>query len=142
MISIIKEIIAAIKSIPWAGLREFLLVLFTKQKISLISCVALLIISVLLLFWYLNRSSEYERIVSSTLQTELEPTPQKFKGLEAFIMSNVDQQVYNNLQEKQISENFQKQFKLLKEKLDSHDFSMTPPEPKLHIVPDSSEHQL
>jgi len=49
--------------------------------------------------------------VTSTLSATLEPTPQKFKGLESFLLSNVDQTITASLQRATVNQAFIEAYK-------------------------------
>jgi PAS domain-containing protein len=79
--------------IPWAKIGEFLEDLIKHQKGALAIAVTLLAGSIGLGAWYWKRSGDYDDIVRNTLSANMEETPQTFKGLEAFIYSNLNQNI-------------------------------------------------
>ena len=79
--------------IPWAKIGEFLQDLIKHQKGALAMAVTLLAASIGLGIWYWDRSRDYDDIVRNTLSANMEETPQAFKGLEAFIYSNLNQNI-------------------------------------------------
>jgi len=79
--------------VPWAKIGEFLEDLIKHQKAALAMAVTLLAASIGLGAWYWDRSGDYDDIVRNTLSAQMEETPQTFKGLEAFIYSNLNQNI-------------------------------------------------
>jgi hypothetical protein len=79
--------------LPWKRIQRWLLDLAGRKALALSTCIFLLVASVGFTWWYLRRAINYEAVLRKTLSTKLMPTPQKFKGLEAFVLSNVDEQV-------------------------------------------------
>jgi PAS domain-containing protein len=75
----------------WPRLKKFFRVLVEKQPLALLLSLALLLVSLGLGAWYWHRSSIYESIIQDTLWADMEATPQRFKGVEAFIFSNLKQ---------------------------------------------------
>jgi PAS domain S-box-containing protein len=138
----LKQIIELLKTAPLTDIRNFLRILFLKQKFAAIGCLSLFFISVVLVVLYIDRSREYETIVTNTLQANLESTPQKYKGLEAFIMSNVKQGVDEDLKKHQMSKEFIAQFEALNEKLKTFPFKKEAEEPELYVVPGVSGGEL
>lgn len=78
-----------IKEIPWKSVTEALRRLAQNKPLNVIIIGGLLLVSIALGWWYWNRSSYYEAIINNTLRADLVPTPQNFKGLEAFLISNL-----------------------------------------------------
>ena len=110
--------------LPWAKIAEFFSVLVKHQKTALVISVSLLAISIALGVWYWHRSTDYDDIVRNTLSAHMEQTPQTFKGLEAFIYSNLNQNinetinVNKELESRPLSSKFKKQLGTLQEELD------------------------
>lgn len=130
---LIKGLIELIKFIPWKQLREFLENLIIKQRYALLLCILLFAASIGLIVKYLQLSWRYEEIVAGTLDADLEQTPQRYKGLEAFILSNVPNSVQADVGSSQLSEKFTKQLEKLKDALESFNSYKIPP-PSLHPV--------
>lgn len=110
--------------IPWKKLHEFLSQLYSHQPFALISAVLLLIVSMILGGWYWHRSSEYDEIVRNTLGSNMEATPQNFKGLEAFIFSTLKQtsdvDVSNELRQELLHSEFDSACGQLQKRLDEY----------------------
>src|SRR3954447_26348739 len=76
-----------------------------------------------------------KRIVSSTVRAEGEDTPQRFKVLEAFIMSTIDSELSRRIEEADISTDFQG----VPNGLDTVLSQPTAPDPSAHVrlsIPD------
>lgn len=88
--TIIPKILTWVGSLQWKELYGALQTLFKRQWLIL-SCVMLLLgIGVYCIcFQYIRRTSLYEQTAEETLQRELEETPQRYKGLEALILSGL-----------------------------------------------------
>ena len=97
------------KRILHANLR-FYRILFSKHKLALLFCAFLFACSIALGYWYYVRSSLYRGVINRTLQVDLESTPQQYKGLEAFILSYVDQSVPQILARQSIDSSFEKAY--------------------------------
>ncbi|MEK6283039.1 MAG: PAS domain-containing protein [Acidobacteriota bacterium] len=110
--------------IPWKKLHDFLSQLYSHQPYALISAILLLCISLLLGAWYWHRSSEYDEIVRSTLGSNMEATPQNFKGLEAFIFSTLKQtsdvDISNELRQELLHPDFVAACENLQKRLDEY----------------------
>ncbi|HXQ33286.1 MAG TPA: hypothetical protein VN843_04615, partial [Anaerolineales bacterium] len=98
MLSFIYEILKSFG--PKLG--RFAVLIYEHQRLAFISSVGLLILSIGLSIWYWQRSVRYDEIVRNTLSADMETTPQRFKGLEAFIYSNLKQNVSNNLDVREV----------------------------------------
>jgi PAS domain-containing protein len=103
---VLNRIIELVKGLPWDRIKNFLQLLVMQQPLALLVCVCLLATSLGLGYWYWDRSTNYENIFRDTLQANLESTPQNFKGLEAFIMSNVVPGVNTDLEKEEIHQKF------------------------------------
>lgn len=114
-----RDIIDAFKSIPFERIGRFFQFLIIKQPIALLGIALLSTLSGCLGSWYYTRSAEYEKIVSNTLQADLESTPQRYKGLEAFILSNIESGIDEDLKKCNLSSDFRNQFIRLKTDLDA-----------------------
>lgn len=79
-----------LESRAYGWLRSKVLTILYSKKIAYTLCGVLALISIGLGLLYWSRSRAYESVIRKTLATQLEPTPQQFKGLESFIMSNLD----------------------------------------------------
>ena len=68
------------------------------QRKTLLACLslALLLASAFMLSWYYERSNTYTDIVNSTLHADLEPNQQGAKGIESFVLSNLDEELGND----------------------------------------------
>jgi hypothetical protein len=110
--------------LPWAKIAEFFSVLVKHQKTALVISISLLAISIGLGAWYWDRSTDYDDIVRNTLSAHMEQTPQTFKGLEAFIYSNLNQNinetinVNKELESRALSTKFKNQLDALQKQLD------------------------
>lgn len=110
--------------IPWKKIQEFVTQLYSHQPLALSAAIILLIISLVLGSFYLHRSSEYDAIVRNTLSSNMEATPQNFKGLEAFIFSTLKQtsdvDVSNELKHEYLHGEFYKACEELQKRLDAY----------------------
>ena len=110
--------------IPWKKIQEFLSQLYSHQPLALSTAILLLVISLGLGGYYLHRSSEYDEIVRNTLSSDMEATPQNFKGLEAFIFSTLkktsDVDVSNELRREHLHGEFYKACEDLQKRLDAY----------------------
>jgi len=100
----------------WKDFRPFVRSVL-KQPVALTLCGTLLSGSVLLGAWYWVRSSKYESIINQTLQADLENTPQRFKGLEAFIFSNVPADLDAELSKERFNPKFVSQYQQMADKI-------------------------
>jgi len=123
-----------LKEIPWTKVWDKILPILENQKIAFAFSLILLLISIGLGSWYWDRSGEYESIVRNTLQSELEATPQRFKGLESFLLSNVEPGVDEDLKNRRLKSNFIGAFKSLQTQLNQFDDAQVD-EPELEIAP-------
>jgi len=110
--------------IPWKKIQEFLGQLYSHQPLALSVAILLLAISLALGGFYLHRSSEYDEIVRNTLSSDMEATPQNFKGLEAFIFSTLKQtsdvDVSNELKHEYLHSKFYEVCEALQTRLDAY----------------------
>jgi len=110
--------------IPWKKIQEFLTQLYSHQPLALSAAILLLFLSLGLGGFYLHRSSEYDEIVRNTLSSNMEATPQSFKGLEAFIFSTLKQtsdvDVSNELRHEHLHTEFYKACEALQARLDAY----------------------
>jgi hypothetical protein len=67
--------------------------------------------------FYVDRTRRYQEIVSTTVRAEGEDTPQRFKVLEAFIMSTIDQKLTERIEHATISAEFSKRLQEMHEAL-------------------------
>jgi hypothetical protein len=81
-----------------------------KRHPGIFSGVCLLFLASAAFAWqYLARSHRYEQIVTETMETKLENTPQTYKALEAFILSGGAGNIQEKLLNAKISDYFWKQ---------------------------------
>ncbi len=110
--------------IPWKKIQEFLGQLYSHQPFALSAAILLLAISLALGANYLHRSSEYDEIVRNTLSSNMEATPQNFKGLEAFIFSTLKQtsnvDVRDELRREHLHTEFYQACEALQKRLDAY----------------------
>lgn len=92
---------------------------FPRQPFALGLCAILLVLTVVLAIIYRVRAIEYESIVNRTLDAETEDTPQKHKGVEAFIFSDVSPRLYERVKEAHLNPSFVVIFSRLKAALES-----------------------
>jgi PAS domain-containing protein len=104
--------------IPWGRIWDQLFSILENQKIAGISSLILLTLAIIFGCKYWERSSAYESIVRDTLTLEAEATPQRFKGLESFLLSNVEKNVDEDLKGMSLSPDFIKTFESLQKQLD------------------------
>lgn len=136
----ITKFFGAVKNlhdVPWADIGNFLRVLFVRRPLALLLILICLGAFIFCSAQYYWRSTLFETIVSNTLQANTEPTAQKYKGLEAFILSNVAQDVGADLKGRRFSQKFRDQFLELRRRLDEIDFGNIP-KPSLHVAPGES----
>jgi len=82
-----------IMSLPWKEIISAVTKLLARQRLVLALVVAFLATAVASVTHYWSRGSRLESIVNDSLQSTLEETPQQHKGLEAFLMTSLNQQV-------------------------------------------------
>jgi PAS domain-containing protein len=75
---------------PWGEVGRALKTLILKNRILAVLSATLVLCGVFLLEEYFDRTARYEDIVKATLEADLEETPQEYKGLEAFIMTSLN----------------------------------------------------
>jgi PAS domain-containing protein len=100
----------------WPRTKRFLSIL-AQQPWKLALCILLFAASAGLTAWYGMRSNNYEAIVNNTLQANLEATPQNYKGLEAFIFSNVAEGVDVDLSTQSFNPQFIGQYQHLHKRI-------------------------
>jgi hypothetical protein len=93
VIELFSKLVGALSALPWKDLGSALEKLFSEQKWVLILVTTFLIFAVLSVTVYWRRGSQLESIVNDSLQASLEETPQQHKGLEAFLMTSLNEQV-------------------------------------------------
>lgn len=77
--------------LPWLELIKFTgEFLRGRIKWALVTCATLLVLAGAAGYYYFIRVREFEEVVQATLGTELEPTPQYYKGLESFLVSTLE----------------------------------------------------
>jgi len=99
--------------IPWGKIRDSITDIVNSQSVALLCSGLLLIGSITSFGVYLNRSSVYEQIVSKTIKSKLEPTPQSYKGLESFLLANMRQGIDSEIKKDHLTKNFKDKFKAL-----------------------------
>ena len=87
--------------------------IFTKHPVRIGFAVGLGALAVWTGIVYVERSDQYQEIVSTTVRSEMEDTPQRFKVLEAFLLSTVDEDLSEFVRNSDISEDFTKQLNQL-----------------------------
>lgn len=134
--------------IPWKKIQEFLGQLYSHQPFALTAAILLLVISLALGANYLHRSSEYDEIVRNTLSSNMEATPQNFKGLEAFIFSTLKQtsnvDVSNELRREHLHPEFYAACDALQKRLDSYptDREKRTADVKVHVAKGRNEGKI
>jgi hypothetical protein len=110
--------------IPWEKIQDFLGRLYSHQPLALSAAILLLALSLGLGGYYMHRSSEYDEIVRNTLSSDMEATPQNFKGLEAFIFSTLKQtsdvDVSSELKREHLHSKFYEACEALQRRLDAY----------------------
>jgi PAS domain-containing protein len=91
-------------------------VLLRRKLVALAGCLFLAGAAFLLTKYY-QRSRDYGDIVNATLHAKLEPTPQRYKGLESFILSKVDNTAAPIIEASTISDDFVRSYDVLIGKL-------------------------
>jgi len=119
MSNLLDRLFEAVRMLPWKRIGEFFRLLILHERKAFIISICLLFISAALVVWYRYRATEYENIVRSTIQADMMATPQRFKGLEAFIMSSLklESGLVNDLGEREISGDYIAIFKRLQARL-------------------------
>jgi PAS domain-containing protein len=93
MLELFEKLLSLVGSLPWKDLSSAVGKLFAQQKLVLMLALAFLALAVGSVVHYWNRGSRLESIVNDSLQASLEETPQQHKGLEAFLMTSLNEQV-------------------------------------------------
>jgi hypothetical protein len=78
--------------VPWSEVAATFRSLLSQNRRFTLLSIALLFCGFFLLDAYFVRTARYEDIVVATLKADLEETPQQYKGLEAFIMSSLNEE--------------------------------------------------
>ena len=134
--------------IPWKKIQEFLGQLYSHQPFALSAAILLLAISLALGAYYMHRSSEYDEIVRNTLSSNMEATPQNFKGLEAFIFSTLKQttnvDVSNELRREHLHPEFYQACDALQKRLDAYpaDRQKRTADVKVHVAKGKNEGKI
>jgi hypothetical protein len=82
--------------------------LFEKHRFVVVLVAILLAITGITGYLYLDRSERYQRIVRTTMEEDLENTPQTFKALESFILAGLDPKIQNNVENATLNPTFLK----------------------------------
>jgi PAS domain-containing protein len=98
---------------------EALLSLFQSYPARMALAATLFVAAIVSASFYVDRSQRYQEIVSGTVRSEMERTPQGFKVLEAFILSTVDRQLPEYIKTARLSTDFARQLDALDAELAS-----------------------
>jgi PAS domain-containing protein len=102
---------------PLTRLWEAVDSLSKSHRVLMIASAALFAAAVVAATFYVDRTQRYQDIVSRTVRSEMERTPQRFKVLEAFILSTVDQRLTEHVKAATLSAAFTRRLDLLDEAL-------------------------
>lgn len=100
-------------------LQKFLGLLFFYKKLQLIILIILILVVVFFGQQYWKLDSKYQRIVNNTLLINTEPTPQRFKGMEAFILSYIKPDLDSVIKRRRLADESYKIFKSLRDSVRS-----------------------
>ncbi len=104
---------------------------------------ALLFISSLALaaiYW--QRSTTYEEIVKGTLEVRSVPTPQQYKGIDAFVMSNVPQELDTKLRTEALNQSFVARFASLQARIAEFATGNRPATVTLRVIKDQQGREV
>jgi PAS domain-containing protein len=113
------DLVSVFTKIPWADVARAARRLLLKEPFVLVSAVLLLLAGAALQYSYWSRSNQYEAVMERTLQARLEETPQRYKGLEAFILSSFSTNVEKPLSESVLSPKFVAEYEGFEDALDT-----------------------
>jgi PAS domain-containing protein len=85
----LQSILSVFSKVPWDDVRKALLRLVSRQRLLLLSVLMLLVSGAALQYWYWHRSLRYAALIDKTFGSKLEPTPQRYKSLEALLLSTL-----------------------------------------------------
>jgi PAS domain S-box-containing protein len=142
MLDVFKTVVGTIKDIPWGQIKDFLRLLYSRQPVALLLAVGLLAVSVTLTTIYWRRSGEYEHIVRSTLEDQSVPTPQTYKGIDAFIMSNVPRGLDEALKKEALSTRFTPKVTSLLERFTAFASGQRPEALALRLIQDQQHRRV
>jgi PAS domain S-box-containing protein len=112
--------------IPWHSVADLLRQLARRRKWVLIVTVAFLLSAVGLGYVYWIRSTTYEGVVRDALKRECMPTPQIYKGLEAFIVSSMPDNVEDSFLKRDLNPQFYKELQSIATQVQNADLKKTP----------------
>ena len=118
----IRETIELVKIFA-QGIGKFISVLFIYKKLQLIILLLLIISLIFLGYRYTYLNEQYQRIVVNTLYQESESTPQRFKGVESFILSYLDKSIDSKLKTSNFSESFLDAFQRVQDSITNFHFN-------------------
>jgi hypothetical protein len=117
VMSVIEDRVKALAQFLLQGLRNIAWLFFKWHPFRLVVSVGLFLSCLIMGQSYYARTGQYKEIISSTVQTDGEDTPQRFKVLEAFVMSTVDQEISKRIERAKFSNSFEALLKKLDEVL-------------------------
>ncbi|MGH7493219.1 MAG: hypothetical protein ACREOO_12600 [bacterium] len=136
-----EKIFNFLLALPWRRIAVFLHFLYKQRRWALISSVLLLLIAFTFTLSYWRRANQYNNLINKTLQADLESTPQRFKGLEAFILSNLEPSLDENLKNSRFSRNFIQKCKMLKREIERFQ-PIQVKHPQLRVAPGKNEGKI
>lgn len=112
--------------LPWPSISAVLRQLANKRKWVLITTTGFLLSALGLGYLYWVRSTRYEGVIRDTLARECMPTPQIYKGLEAFIVSSIPDNVEAYFLAKDFNPLFREALRQIPSRLKSANLAATP----------------
>src|SRR5207248_3135416 len=103
--------------LPWKQSFDLLRHLAQVRKWVLITTFGLVILAIGLGWYYWTRSTRYERIIGTVLQRECMPTPQIYKGLDAFVVSSMGDNVDHEFAQRELSPDFVRELQRMSDAL-------------------------
>lgn len=83
-----------------------IVVIFDRYPARIALSGALLLVALVFFNSYIDRTKQYQEIIATTVRAETEDTPQRFKVLEAFIMSTISDNLSEQIRKATISREF------------------------------------
>ncbi len=124
---VIKLLEWILDKISWNKLKQvfrFAFVLEKRRRPAFWFFIFLLVTWISLTGWYFSRSLEYKNIAFSSLEQDSEPTPQRFKGLEAFILSSIEGKLDEDLKNAEFNVKFREECEKLQVQLENFRFGV------------------
>jgi hypothetical protein len=96
---LVKKLFSAIE---WKDLASFLSLLIGRRRIAFALITLLFSVAVLSTVFYARRVRTYQEAIHGLLRRELAPTPARYKGLEALLMSTLPEGVDQHLRDEPV----------------------------------------